>query len=140
MKKIILILLLCMALFSAPNIFAATTVTVSVSEDLTELGITCVWDASKLNPRDGSFEYYNCEVEKWSSSIQKMLWKLIKYATFLASLVWVLFIVINGMLYSISGGEQKENKENIVKAIWWLLLLLLSWVVLNAIAPWIYSI
>gem|GEM_PF-4287027 len=42
MKKIILILLLCMALFSAPNIFAATTVTVSVSEDLTELGITCV--------------------------------------------------------------------------------------------------
>ena len=54
MKKILLTLLLLISLFSIPEIFAKN-IKVSVSENLTELGLTCT------GPVDG---YYECEVEK----------------------------------------------------------------------------
>jgi len=143
MKNIILALLLLMTLFSATEIFAQN-IKVSVSEDLSELWLNC---NPQYNTPSAGFVwppapngYYECEVEKWFGSVQKMLGGMIKYATFLISLIWVLFIVINGIMYSIGWEDKSWAKDRIVKSVWGLLLLLLSWVILNAIAPWIYSI
>ncbi len=130
MKKIIITIIFLLSLFTVPEIFAEN-IKVSVSEDLTQLGLECT------GPVNG---YYDCEVEKWFSSVQKMLGWMIRYATFIISLVWVLFIVINGIMYSIGWDDKTQAKDRIIKSIWGLLLLLLSWVILNAIAPWIYSI
>lgn len=67
--------------------------------------------------------------------------EMIKYATFLAGLAGVLFIVVNGILYSMSGmdaGMKEEAKKRITKTLLGLIVLLLSGFILNAIAPWIY--
>lgn len=72
-------------------------------------------------------------------AIQIMLGTTIQYATFLIGLIGVLFIVINGMMYSIGGDDKSGAKDRIMKSVFGLILLLLSWVILNAIAPWIYQ-
>ena len=85
---------------------------------------------------------YECSVQKWFSSITKMMWSIIKYFTYIAALGGVLFIVINGILYSMSWAEpsmKDEAKKRIIWTLTWLILLLLSWVILNMIAPWIYK-
>lgn len=86
---------------------------------------------------------WECEVKKGFWQITIMLGNIIKYFTFLAGLGWVLFIVINGILYSMGGidsGWKDEAKKRITKTLIGLAILLLSWVILNAIAPWIYTI
>lgn len=50
----------------------------------------------------------------------QIIGSMIRYATFLASLAGVLFIVINGILYSMSGmdaGLKDEAKKRIVKTL-----------------------
>ena len=67
---------------------------------------------------------------------------MIKYFTYIASLAAVLFIVINGLLYSMAGindGLKTGAKERIMKTLIGLIILLLSGVILNAIAPWVYK-
>lgn len=67
---------------------------------------------------------------------------MIKYFTYIAALAAVLFIVVNGILYSMSGideGLQSAAKERIIKTLIGLAVLMLSGVILNAIAPWIYK-
>lgn len=85
---------------------------------------------------------YSCQVGKGFSPIQKMIGEIVKYFTFIALIGAVLFIVINGILYSMAGIDQslKEGaKKRIGKMLIWLVLLLLSGVILNAIAPWVYT-
>lgn len=85
---------------------------------------------------------YDCKVGKGFSSVVEMMWAIIKYFTFLAGLGWVLYIVINGIMYSMGGMDQSmkdESKKRVQKTIIWLVLLFLSWVLLNIIAPWIYK-
>jgi uncharacterized membrane protein YsdA (DUF1294 family) len=68
--------------------------------------------------------------------------KMIKYATMIAALAWVLFIVINWIAISASGVDSSAKeaaKWRITKTIIWLILLLLSGTLLNLIAPWIYQ-
>ena len=97
-----------------------------------------------VNSRSGTGSYtYECEVKKGFWQITLMLGNMIKYFTFIASLWGVLFIVINGILYSMGGidsGWKDEAKKRITKTLVGLAILLLSWVILNAIAPWIYTI
>jgi hypothetical protein len=91
---------------------------------------------------DGKITWYECNVAKGFSSVTTMMWNIIKYFTYIAALSWVLFIVINGILYSMWGIEQSlkdESKKRIIWTLIWLILLMLSWVILNIIAPWIYK-
>jgi len=84
---------------------------------------------------------YDCTIEPGFWTVTKMMWSLIKYFTFIASLGGVLFIVFNGIMYSMGWIEQtlKDNaKKRIVQTLIWLTVLLLSWVILNLVAPWIY--
>lgn len=80
-----------------------------------------------------------CTITPWFSSVQSMVWQIIKYFTWLAALAWVLFIVVNWMLLSMWWDWADEIKKRIKKTIMWLILLLLSWVILYSIAPWIYK-
>jgi hypothetical protein len=38
-----------------------------------------------------------------------------------------------------TGSESGEVKKRIVQWIIWLILVLLSWIILNMIAPWVYK-
>lgn len=84
---------------------------------------------------------YTCNVEAWFWTVTSMMWAIIKYATFLAALSGVLFIVYNWIMYSMGWIEQslKDNaKKRIVQTLIWLAVLFLSWVILNLVAPWVY--
>ena len=105
-------------------------------------GLCCVWPLTWDGSDKGHRWEYFCYVEKWASSVVGMLWDIIKYFTFLAWLGWVLYLVINWIMYSMWWMDQAmkdEAKKRIVKTISWLVLLFLSWVILNIIAPWIYT-
>jgi hypothetical protein len=70
-----------------------------------------------------------------------MIWNIIKYFTYLVWLWAVLWLVINWINYSMSWlSDWKESaKKAIIQTIKWIVLLLLSWVILNMVAPWIYK-
>ena len=71
-----------------------------------------------------------------------VIWEIIKYFTYITALASVLFIVVNGILYTMSGindGLKSAAKDRIMKTLIGLALLMLSGVILNAIAPWIYQ-
>lgn len=90
----------------------------------------------------GGWGEYTCNVGTWFSTISQMMGGIIKYFTFIAALGWVLFIVINGILYSMSWMDQSLKdgaKKRIIQTLLGLLLLMLSGVILNAIAPWVYK-
>jgi hypothetical protein len=82
-------------------------------------------------------------VKNTFGSVMSVVGNMINYATFIAGLAGVLFIVINGILYSMSGmdaGMKDEAKKRIVKTLLGLVVLLLSGLILNAIAPWVYVV
>lgn len=84
----------------------------------------------------------SCDVWVGFAWVLTIMWWIIKYFTFLAALWGVLFIVINGLKYSMSWldqGLKDEAKKNIVWTLIGLILLLLSWFILNIIAPWVYK-
>jgi magnesium-transporting ATPase (P-type) len=80
---------------------------------------------------------YKCTIEPGFWSVQKMLAWIIKYFTFLAWIGWVLFLVINGIMYSM--WDKEEAKKRIIKTLTGLIILFSSWVILNLVAPWIYK-
>ncbi len=85
---------------------------------------------------------YKCEVERGFGSIMKVMQSIIKYFTFIAGLFAVLSIVVGGIMYSMSWiGEWMKTaaKGFIVMVLQWLVLLLLSGLILNLIAPYIYK-
>lgn len=86
--------------------------------------------------------FIECTVQPWFKQVSVMFGYMIKYATFLASLWAVLFIVISGIGYTMSGASGEggeEAKKHIKQAFIWLAVLLLSWYILYIIAPWIYT-
>ncbi len=147
MRKIILSIVIILSfLFQIESSFAASwdRVKVRVTEKIP--WVTCnevtdkKWDIIKAE--DWAPALYDCEVEKWVNQIVKMLWSIIKYFTYIASLVWVLFIVYNGILYSMWWADpslKDDAKKRIIGTLIWLILLLLSWPILQLIAPWIYK-
>jgi hypothetical protein len=67
---------------------------------------------------------------------------MIKYFTFIAGIGGVLFLVVNGIMYSMGWMDawmKDEAKKRIWKTLSGLIVLLLSWVILNLVAPWIYK-
>jgi len=142
MNKIITRILLILSLFwliwvsFLSTSYAASWITVIVTENIP--GAWCVpADWSTLNAPK-----WKCTVEKWFGSVVKMMWAIIKWFTFIAWLGGVLYLVINGILYSMWGMSEElksGSKTRITKTLVWLVLLFLSWVILNIIAPWIYK-
>ena len=83
-----------------------------------------------------------CYVGTGMSVVENIIGETIKYFTYLASLAAVLFIVVNGILYSMAGMDASLKdgaKKRIIKMLLWLVVLMLSGVILNAVAPWIYK-
>jgi len=134
MKKIILLLcIIWFSLFSVNNTFAGSwTIKVSVPIDFSSVLNWCWWEKG---------EYY-CDVPKWTTGFQTVMAWIIKYALFISSLAWVLFIVINWILYSMAwmnDSLKTESKDRIVKTLIWIVLLLMSWTILHILAPWVYN-
>jgi len=132
--KILLLLLVIWNIWFISNTYAESWITVTVTEKIP--GADC-WDnkGTEENPK------YECTVKKWFWSVVSLMWGIIKYFTFLAWLWGVLFIIINGILYSMWWAEpslKDEAKKRIIWTLVWLILLLLSWVILNTLFPWIY--
>jgi len=85
---------------------------------------------------------YSCNVPRWFTGVMNMAGEMIRYFTYITALACVLFIVINGVLYSMAGINDSLKtgaKERITKTLIGLVILMLSWVILNALAPWIYK-
>lgn len=84
---------------------------------------------------------YTCYVPSWFDAVLWIFWAMIKYFTFIALLGSVLFIVINGIMYSMAwmdDGLKASAKERIKKTLIGLVLLLMSGWILNTLAPWVY--
>lgn len=145
MKKILSLLVFSLTIFSfwfvINNTYAAEWIKVKVTEKIP--WANCGEPLYEDTTDKSRITWYECTIEKWFSSITAMLWKMIQYATFIASLGWVLFIVINGIMYSMWGidsGWKDEAKKRIVKTLVGLILLLLSGLILYLIAPWVYQL
>lgn len=85
---------------------------------------------------------YSCNVPKWFTGVMNMAGEMIRYFTYITALACVLFIVINGVLYSmawINDSLKTWAKDRITKTLIGLVILMLSWVILNVLAPWIYK-
>ena len=150
MKKIFVSLVLGLSLVwfgivSTPHVAADGTshVMVEVTEKIP--GANC--EATYQNVPEGQSWppaptwLYECNLGTGFGAVMNIIGEMIKYATFLAGLAGVLFIVVNGILYSMSGmdaGMKEEAKKRITKTLLGLIVLLLSGFILNAIAPWIY--
>lgn len=96
---------------------------------------------ANCNDGEGDPKIYTCTVEAWFSPVMQMMQKMVKYFTYIATLAWVLMIVISGIQISMGwmSSDAKENaKQRIIKTIGGLIVLLLSWVILHIIAPWVF--
>lgn len=152
MKKIILSLFLITSLLFQIETSSAweetsgesSTVKVRVTEKVP--GVECSPVTNKewkiIKDENWAPAMYDCKVEKWATQIVKMLGNIIKYFTYIALLGWVLFIVYNGILYSMWWADpsfKDDAKKRITATLIWLILLLLSGPILQIIAPWIYK-
>jgi len=147
MKNIIIKLLIIaytLSLFNAnivQNTYAVTwdsdSIKITVGEKVPWANCT---EKEKKNENDP--QLYECNIAKWFAPVTVMLWNIIKYFTYLALLGWVLFIIVNGIIYSmgwLDDSMKSGAKTRITSTLIWLVLLFLSWVILNIIAPWIYK-
>lgn len=84
---------------------------------------------------------YKCTVGKGFDTVVGVLGSLIKYATYLTGLIGVLMIVLSGIQYSLSGGgeDAKKAKGRIMQLVTGLVLLFLTGLILNTVAPWVYN-
>ena len=137
-KLLLLIIIISLTLFSINNTYAeeeSNNIEVTISSDFSAIlpGV-CF-------PKNWDWDYV-CSVPKWVNWFQIVMAWLIKYITFIASLAWVLFIVVNWILYSMWWADDSlktESKKRIMKTLMGIILLLLSWAILHIIAPWIYT-
>jgi hypothetical protein len=142
MKNILIKLLLIISLLWISNIWntyasdwasSNWTIKTSISMDFWKiLKDSCWWE---------KWNYY-CNVPKWIWLITFFLWKMIKFITYIAALWSVLFIIVNGIMYSmwwLDPSFKDDAKKRIIWTLSWLVLLLSSWVILNLVAPWIYK-
>ena len=156
MKNILIKLLLVLSLLSFSwfsyvwNTYAEWDwITVIVTEKIPGAGCNSLksdwkteWKLTDTEIKEWKTQMYECIVKKGFWSVAEMMWKIIKYFTYIASLWAVLFIVINGIMYSMWWADpslKDDAKKRIMWTLWWLVLLFLSWAVLNLVAPWIYK-
>ncbi len=131
MKKIIKILLIVCIVLSFITInstsFAVDSgiIEVKVTEKLP--GLEC----------DGSKSDYTCKVGTWFSSFTILLKNLVKWFSYIAMLWAILFIIINGILYTM-WMDKEWVKKRIIQTLLWIIVLMLSWVILYLVAPWVY--
>lgn len=94
----------------------------------------------KSSSTDVDKRLYKCTVQSGFATVTGVLGSLIKYATYLTGLVGVLMIVLSGIQYSLSGGgeDAKKAKGRIIQLVSGLVLLFLTGLVLNTVAPWVY--
>jgi hypothetical protein len=145
MKTILLIITLFLGVFwiTYSSTYAASWVTVQVTEKMPWM-TGCTPDKAWADALEAKGEtvIYDCKVKGWFASVQDMLAWMIKYFTFIAGIWGVLFLVVNGIMYSMGwmdAGMKDEAKKRIWKTLSGLVVLLLSWVILNLVAPWIYT-
>lgn len=134
MKNIILTTILIFSFFQINYSFADDdTMTITVWEEIPWVcEASWEWKDRKVT----------CEIKKWTSAVTKMLSTIITWFTYLASLTWVLFIVYNGILYSMAWADTNLKTDATKRIIWtllWLIVLLMSWPILQIIAPWVYK-
>jgi hypothetical protein len=119
----------------------ANAIKVAVTQDLSAIGLPCS-AVSKEIQWQTKISWYECEIGTWFWAVTGIFQWLLKYVTFIAALWAVLFIVVNGILYSMAGLDEhlkSDAKQKIWMMLGGIILLLLSWVVLNIIAPWVYK-
>lgn len=129
MKKLIIAACIAIAFMWIMDITPLHAIKVEVTEKVP--GASC----------SGSNGKYTCNVWTGFSAVTQTLGGIIKYFTYIAALGAVLFLVINGVLYSMAGideGLKSGAKERVKKTLMGLILLMLSWVILNILAPWVY--
>lgn len=139
MKKIILLSIFIIASFWYSNIYATEAIKVKVTEVMPWMDCwtqDADWKYPKVWWTDEN-PIYECKVESGFWSVQLMLWGIVKYFTFIAGIAGVLFLVINGIMYSM--WDKEEAKKRITKTLIGLIVLFSSWVILNLVAPWIYK-
>jgi len=137
MKKLILITLISCVLFFGVELSQSFAAAGSI-----EVKTTAKVPGAWCSGPDGD-GVYTCRVGKWFTPVMLMVGQMIKYFTYIVALAAVLFIVINWVLYSmawINDSLKTWAKDRITKTLIGLIILLLSWVILNAIAPWIYQL
>ncbi len=140
-KKTILLFIILLSLVSINSTFAET-------EETWKIKVKISSDFSAILPgqcdKSGEWKssYYYCNVPKWINWFNIIMAWLIKYITFIASIAWVLFIVINWILYSMWWADDSlktESKKRIIQTLIWIILLLMSWIILRIIAPRVYQ-
>lgn len=138
MKKIILLSIFIITSLWFNNTYAATWEVIVQTTEKMPWMTGCVnadWYTDE-NP------LYNCTIQPGFSSVQEMLSGIIKYFTFIAGIAWVLFLVINWIMYSMGWMDawmKDEAKKRISKTLVGLMVLFCSWIILNLVAPWIYK-
>lgn len=134
MKKLFLLIILIISSLFYSDIYA-TEIEVEVPEKVP-------WVDCIPHIKPNNVVTYDCKVKTWFWSVKDSIWQIVKYFTFITWLAWVLFIIFNWIKLSmawINPEYEKEAKDNIKKTLFWLILLLLSWLILNFIAPWVYT-
>jgi len=84
---------------------------------------------------------YECKVPKSTKWVMRMVWDIIKYFTFITTVVWVMIITIAWIMYSlwwIDNSMKESAKKWIKQIIFGLIILFLAWRILQLIAPWIF--
>lgn len=150
MKKILILITSFLLILSSLQYVQAArdtsqsgTVQIRVNEKIP--GVNCTPDkAWGVDEKTGTYSptTYNCYVKKDTSQVLDMLGAIIKWFTYIAILVAVLFIVGSGIMYSMwwANEEMKSTaKKRVVESILWLILLLLSGYILQLVAPWVYK-
>lgn len=143
MKKFFIIIIFVIISTFFTTVYASDKIEVKVPVDLSPMWLHCAADQG-LDENNKVVETgtFTCHIDTWFASILEVIWQIIKYFTFLTWLAWVLFIIFNWIKLSmawINAEYEKEAKDNIKKTLFWLILLLLSWLILNFIAPWVYT-
>ncbi len=142
MKKIIIQILIALSCFTAFWVISNTyaeerTNTIYVTEKVPGAG--CGERIPEWQKNGGLYE---CKMKQWFSSIMEIMWKLLKYFTFIAWLLAVLMLVVGWIMYSMWGADEwmkTKSKEFITKSLLGLILLLMSGTILYAVAPWVYK-
>lgn len=147
MKKIIFYFVFLLLLFF-PNFFVNAedwaseekTVTLITNEKLPWVRCEEIETANK--DWKNVIKQYKCYLKTSSSSIISIFWSVIKWFSYIAWLIGVVFLVYGWILYSLSGISWDLNtkaKEKITQVLIWIVFLLLTWTILVLIAPWVYS-
>lgn len=99
MKKIAFILALLISSFAFLTPLASYAAVGSIEVSTTENvpGAMCSPDGDNG---------YTCHIPKGFGAVTMIMGEMVKYATFIAALGGVLYLVINGILYSMSGIDQ----------------------------------